>query len=128
MGLELAEFLAERGRTATVIDESSHFGRGLAIVRRWRVFDELRRLGVDLRPGHTEMEITESAVTARDENGDPVVLKVDNVIVAKGARGDLALANTLEQAGLNVHAIGDCTGVGYIEGAIRSAAQVAKAI
>jgi len=25
-----------------------------------------------------------------------------------------------------VHAIGDCTGVGYIEGAIRSAAQIAR--
>lgn len=128
VGLELAEFLAERGRTVTVIDESSHFGRGLAIVRRWRVFDELRRLGVNLRPGHTEIEITNSAVTARDENGDPVVVKADNVIVAMGARGDRALADTLEQAGLNVHAIGDCTGVGYIEGAMRSAAQVARII
>jgi len=128
VGLELAEFLAERGRSVTVIDESEHFGRGLAIVRRWRVFDELRRLGVDLHPGHTELQITASAVTAKDQNGDHIVLKADNVIVAKGARGDLALADTLEQAGLNVHAIGDCTGVGYIEGAMRSAAQVARII
>ncbi|AZI35370.1 putative NADH-dependent oxidoreductase [Caenibius tardaugens NBRC 16725] len=128
VGLELAEFLAERGRSVTVIDESEHFGRGLAIVRRWRVFDELRKLDVALYPHHTEIEIAASAVTARDQSGERIILKADNVIVAKGARGDLALADMLEQAGLNVHAIGDCTGVGYIEGAMRSAARTAKLI
>ncbi|OCC23313.1 NADH:flavin oxidoreductase [Croceicoccus estronivorus] len=128
VGLELAEFLAERGRKIAVIDENSHFGRGLTIVRRWRVFDELQNLGVTLRPGHTEIAIESDHVAARDPQGVTVQMPADHVIVAKGARGELGLAHSLERAGFAIHAIGDCTGIGYIEGAIRSAAQVARAI
>jgi 2,4-dienoyl-CoA reductase (NADPH2) len=48
--------------------------------------------------------------------------------VAKGARGDLSIATQFEQAGFPVQSIGDCTGIGYIEGAIRSAALAARAL
>jgi monoamine oxidase len=50
------------------------------------------------------------------------------VIVAKGAEGDLSLAKELEAAGFKVYAIGDANGVGYIEGAMRSAAKAAREI
>ncbi|MDD3798152.1 MAG: FAD-dependent oxidoreductase, partial [Novosphingobium sp.] len=128
VGLELAEFLAERGREVTVVDENAQFGRGLTIVRRWRVFDELQNLGVALRPGHMDIAIEADNVSARDPQGAAVRMPADHVIVAKGARGELGLAHSLERAGFAVHAIGDCTGIGYIEGAIRSAAQAARAI
>ncbi len=128
VGLELAEFLAHRGRSVSVIDETSHFGRGLPIVRRWRIFDELKALGVALRPGCTDIAIESKSVIARDANSARIELPADNVIVAKGARGDLSIATQFEQAGYSVQSIGDCTGVGYIEGAIRSAALAARAL
>ncbi len=128
VGLELAEFLAERGRSVTVVDEAGHFGRGLPIVRRWRLLAELRKLGVELRPGHRDIAIRAGGVSAADGAGAAVRWDADQVVVAKGARGDLSLANDLEQTGATVHAIGDCTGVGYIEGAIRSAAVLARSI
>lgn len=128
VGLELAEFLAHRGRTVSVIDEASHFGRGLPIVRRWRIFDELKALGVAMRPGHTDIAIETKSVSARDQNGTRINLPSDHVIVAKGARGDLSTATQFAQAGFSVQSIGDCTGVGYIEGAIRSAALAARAL
>jgi len=128
VGLELAEFLAHRGRTVSVVDEASHFGRGLPIVRRWRIFDELKALGVSMRPGHTDIAIEAKSVVARDQDGARVELPADTVIMAKGARGDLSIATRFEQAGYSVQSIGDCTGVGYIEGAIRSAALAARAL
>ena len=45
------------------------------------------------------------------------------MIVAKGAHGDTSLADTLRAAGFTVQVAGDCTGVGYIEGAIRGASR-----
>ena len=39
--------------------------------------------------------------------------------------GDLLLAQRLEAAGFAVHSIGDCNGVGYIDGAMRAAATLA---
>ena len=127
VGVELAEFLNERGRTVHVVDEAPRFGKGLTLVRRMRLLAELKEHGVGLHAGASAIAIEEGAVTFVDAAGNAQRVKADNVIVAKGADGDLSLANTLEAAGFTVHAIGDATGVGYIEGAIRGAAEaVAK--
>ena len=48
VGLELAEFLLERGRRVTVIEESGKFGAELSVVRRWRVLHGLRQHGAVL--------------------------------------------------------------------------------
>ena len=50
------------------------------------------------------------------------------MIVAKGATGDSSQAETFRAAGLRVHEVGDGTGVGYIEGAMRGAMRAVDAI
>jgi len=128
VGLELAEFLAERGRKVTVVDEAPRLGAGIYIVRRWRALAEARDLGVTLLPGMKNIAIGNERVTFDDADGQHHVVEADNVIVAKGATGNLTLADSLKAAGFKVHTVGDCNGVGYIEGAIAGAADVAVAI
>jgi 2,4-dienoyl-CoA reductase-like NADH-dependent reductase (Old Yellow Enzyme family)/NADPH-dependent 2,4-dienoyl-CoA reductase/sulfur reductase-like enzyme len=128
VGLELAEFLAHRGRKVTVVDEAPKLGAGLQIVRRLRVLAELKELGVALHRGADVIAIGEGQVTWRDPAGQTLAAKSDHVIVAKGARGDTALADALTGAGFNVHVAGDAGGVGYIEGAMRGAAELAQRI
>src|SRR5690606_227739 len=125
VGLELAEFLTERGRKVTVIEEGANFGRGLLLVRRMRILAELREHGVDLRANAKDVRMTADGVVFTDESGGAITLAADHVIVAKGARGDSTIAEQLRAAGLNVRAFGDGTGVGYIEGAIRGGAEAA---
>jgi hypothetical protein len=50
------------------------------------------------------------------------------VIVAKGAEGDMRLGEALKAAGHKVQIIGDATGIGYIEGAMRGAFEACAAI
>jgi NADPH-dependent 2,4-dienoyl-CoA reductase/sulfur reductase-like enzyme len=128
VGLELAEFLAERGRKVTVIDEASRFGAGLHIVRRWRVLAELRELGVVMLARARDIAIGEGRVTYVNYGGQARAVGADHVIVAKGAKGDLALAESLRVAGFSVRTAGDCQGVGYIEGAMADAARTAAQI
>jgi len=128
VGLELAEFLQERGRTVTVIEEAPRMGKGLTLVRRMRLIAELREHGVALQAGASGIAITPEAVTFTGADGTAQAIAADTVIVAKGATGDLSLADQLKAAGFAVHAIGDATGVGYIEGAIRGARQAVNAI
>lgn len=117
VGLELAEFLAERGREVTVIEAGRNLGIELSIVRRWRVLDHVRQLGVTL--------ITQADVTAIDTHA--VHYKVDEqssscladtVVMATGITTDNSLTNSLIAAGHTVKDIGDCNDVAYIEGAI----------
>lgn len=128
VGLELAEFLNERGRTVTVVDEVPRLGAGLTLVRRMRLLAELVEHGVALHRGASGIRIDEDAVRFTAADGQEHAVPADHVIVAKGATGDLALAEQLRDAGFSVEAIGDATGVGYIEGAMRGAARAVAAI
>lgn len=128
VGLELAEFLAKRGRKVTLLEETSRVGKGLPLVRRFRVVDECRELGVDVLTNVRDVEIGDRRVTYLNENSQQRSVGADTVIVAKGATADESLADTLSGIGVPVHKVGDCTGVGYIEGAMRDAALAAQQI
>lgn len=128
VGLELAEFLAHRGRQVTILDDTPKFGRGLQIVRRWRVLDDLKQAAVRFEPGASNFAIDNSFVYATDVNGQPLRLPADHVILARGAGADMRFAETLKAAGFAPHIVGDALGVGYIEGAMRSAAELARVL
>ena len=128
VGIELAEFLAERGRKVQVIEPAPRLGKGLTLVRRMRILSELKAHGVGLNGGAKDIAIHKDAVCFTDGQGNLQTMPADNVIVAMGAAGDLTLADSLKAAGFTVHAIGDATGVGYIEGAMAGALAAVKAI
>lgn len=128
VGVELAEFLQERGRNVTVIEPAQRLGKGLTLVRRMRLLSELKEHGVSLHGGVTGIAIGEKAVAFTDAEGLSQSVPADHAIVAMGATGDVALAERLRSEGFVVQTAGDCTGIGYIEGAIRGAAQAAAAL
>ena len=128
VGIELAEFLHERGRDVTVLEEALRLGKGLTLVRRMRILSELAEHGVALVGGVKDLAITRDAVTFTDQTGEARSIAADTVIVAKGATGDLGLAERLRDAGFAVTAIGDANGVGYIEGATREAFEAVQAL
>ncbi|TXS96075.1 FAD-dependent oxidoreductase [Parahaliea maris] len=124
VGLELAEYLAHRGRNVTVIDSAGRPGAGLYLVRRMRLLHELREEGVVLINRARDIEVGDHRVRYVNYRGQQRSLDADEVIVAQGATGDLSLAEQLQTQGVTVHSIGDCNGVGYIEGAMESAAEL----
>lgn len=128
VGLELAEFLSERGRKVSVIEAAPRLGKGLQLVRRMRLLSELAEHGVALHGGAKDVVIEAKDVRFTDASGQARSVRADTVIVAKGADGNLDLAERLKTASFNVHAIGDANGIGYINEAMRGAAQAVRAI
>ena len=122
VGLELAEFLAERGREVTVIEESRDLGTELSIVRRWRVLDHLKSLGVTIAKEAKVTSIDTQAVHFQMADDKQSAL-ADTVVMASGIAADTSLADSLTASGFNVKVIGDCNEVGYIEGALRTGYQ-----
>jgi 2,4-dienoyl-CoA reductase (NADPH2) len=120
VGLELAEFLVERGRTVRVLEPSSSLGPNLSIVRRSRVVHTLKEHKVDLLTNVTIKEIDGQEVIFDHEEAQKS-LQADQVIIALGADANLELYDELTNLNMPVTSIGDCTSVGYIHGAIADA-------
>jgi NADPH-dependent 2,4-dienoyl-CoA reductase/sulfur reductase-like enzyme len=100
----------------------------MAPPRRWRALYELREHGVELVSSARVLRIDERALTLQREGEQARSVPADAVILATGVRGDTRLADALRAQGREVHVVGDCGGVGYIEGAIRDAHRVAAAL
>ncbi|SEJ52434.1 2,4-dienoyl-CoA reductase (NADPH2) [Pseudomonas linyingensis] len=120
VGLELAEFLIERGREVCVLESGPSLGRELAIVRRWRVLHGIQQHGGQLLTGVQVSSIGRNKVSYVTAEGATVEVPADSVVLASGAEPDDSLARSLTASGLPVSRIGDCEQLGYIEGAIRS--------
>ncbi|NNC55667.1 MAG: FAD-dependent oxidoreductase [Pseudomonadales bacterium] len=127
VGVELAEFLQERGRDITVLEPEANLAPELSIVRRSRVIHMLREHGVDMQTNAKIVEIKE-AVVVYEIDGERREAACDQVIIALGASADTGLADQLSKAGVNTVAVGDCKRVGYIDGAIHDARAIANSI
>jgi 2,4-dienoyl-CoA reductase (NADPH2) len=128
VGVEVAEFLCDRGREVWVLEEGNTLAVEMALPRRWRVLHGLREYGVILLTGVRVEEITDAEVVYTAQDGTRSTVAIDTVIVATGAEENRDLAEALEGFGAEVHLLGDCRSVGFIEGAIMDAARIARAI
>jgi NADPH-dependent 2,4-dienoyl-CoA reductase/sulfur reductase-like enzyme len=128
VGLELAEFLHERGRHVIVVDSEPQFGRGLSPARRQVMLGQMPLDGIVLHEGASDIRIGPKSVRFTNEAGEATEAAADTVIIAKGAEPNTGLFEELKGAGFAAHMVGDCQGVGYIMGAVRNAADVAAII
>ncbi len=127
VGVELAEFLAERGRDVLVIEAGDKLGVEMAHPRRARAVHEARRHGVRFVTGATLTAIR--AGEADYAVGDAShTVPADHVVLASGVLPDDRAAARFRDAGFDVRVVGDAATVGYIEGAVRSGYVTARAL
>lgn len=127
VGVELAEFLAERKRQVTLLEESAYLGAEMALPRRMRAIHELHRSGVRTERNATVSRIDDAGVVYIT-GGEECHVPADHVIYAGGVEPDSVLADALTATGIDTFAVGDCAKVGYIQGAIHSGAEAASLI
>jgi 2,4-dienoyl-CoA reductase (NADPH2) len=128
VGVELAEFLSAREREVTVLEEGATLAPEMALPRRWRALFESRERGVRFVTRAQVLAISDTEVVYADASGTRSSVPADHVILAVGAREDRSLGEALGGLGIEVHLIGDCDGVGYVEGAMLGAARVAGSL
>ncbi|PPI99081.1 FAD-dependent oxidoreductase [Nocardia nova] len=127
VGLELSEFLAERGRAVTLLEEGRQLGVPMAMPRRWTAVRHAGEAGVTIHRHATVLRITEQHVEFRV--GEQIsTAPADMVVVASGVSAQAPLADALAGVVPEVHVVGDAGSVDYIEGAIHSAWKVAAAL
>ncbi|MEQ6898846.1 NAD(P)/FAD-dependent oxidoreductase [Microbacterium sp. KR10-403] len=127
VGLELAEFLAERGRTVTLLHEKQQLGLPLAMPRRWTAVKDATAHGVDIHRNVHVTRITESSVEYT-EGDKTLTASADMVVYADGTTSAAPVADELREAGFTVDVVGDAGAVNYIHGAMHSSWKVATAV
>jgi 2,4-dienoyl-CoA reductase-like NADH-dependent reductase (Old Yellow Enzyme family)/thioredoxin reductase len=121
VGIELAEFLVDRDREVVVLEAGAHLAEEMAHPRRWRVLTDLRDHGAQLFANADVTEIGKGNVSytlGDEDDGQLASIEADTVIIATGLIGDETAANQFRAAGFEPTVIGDCSGIGYIEGAM----------
>ena len=130
VALELAEFLASRGRLVSILEAGKDIGPEVGNKRKTEHMDRLDRLGVAVHVRAPVERITTGAVVFTPAGGATRRLAADSVVIAGKLEPDTTLFDALVAAmpGAEVHAAGDCTGLGLIRKATEEGARAACAI
>ena len=120
VGVEIAEFLAERERAVTVLEEGPVVGLPMAMPRRFAAVRQATAHGVALVRNAELAEIRRDVVVYRAGDEERAV-RADTVVLAGGVKPDTEFGDDLRKAGFDVRMVGDAHDVGYIEGAVHSA-------
>jgi 2,4-dienoyl-CoA reductase (NADPH2) len=130
VALELAEFLASRGRLVSILEAGKDIAPEVGNKRKAEHMDRLDRLGVTLHVRAVVERITPEAVMFTPAGGALRRLPTDSVVIAGTVEPDTTLFDAVVAAmpGTEVHAAGDCSGLGLIRKATEEGARAACAI
>ncbi len=126
--IELAEFLAARGRSVSVLATGDGIAPEVGPKRRAEHMLRLDRSGVSVNTGVEIERIAREGVLLRCARGAPTLVAADSVILAGSVEPDTELLDSLRGRVAEIHAVGDCTGLGLIRKATEEAARVACAL
>ena len=129
VGLEVAEYLADMGKTVTVVEMLDEVGKDLGQLRKICVMESIYALGINTMVKTKCLEIREGSVLVEKE-GQVQELAADSVVIATGARSRAfeKLASYCEEKGIPYYVVGDALSPRRALNAIAEAAEVARQI
>ncbi len=126
--IELAEFLTVRGRKVHVLEAGAFIAPEVGPKRLTEHMDRLDRLGVTINTEAVCEAISGRSVQYRTALGVQRTLVADSIILAGEPVASTELYEQVKNLAPQVHAIGDCTGLGLIRKATDEGMQVACAL
>ena len=121
--VELAEFVAHRGRRVHLLETGTKITPEVGKKRRAEHMDRLDALQITVNTRVEVIRIESGGTVIRSRNGTERLITADSVIIAGNPVAEHSLSDQLTEAGFKVKAIGDCTGLGLIAGATRDATE-----
>jgi 2,4-dienoyl-CoA reductase (NADPH2) len=126
--VELAEFLADRGRRVFLLERGEEIAPEVGLKRRTEHMDRLDRLGVSVNTGVEYRRITLGGIEIGSKGGKEKRVEADSVVLAGTLEPELGLFRAIEGTVSEAYAIGDCTGLGLLRKATEEATRVACGI
>ena len=117
IGIETAEYLAERGCPVTVIEKERTIAPDMGATLRWGTLARIKQK-VRVCAGEEVVEIKKGTVLTRNAQGEENRHDVDAIVMAAGLCADGVLARQLTESGLPFVSVGSCRQPGDIAQAI----------
>jgi 2,4-dienoyl-CoA reductase (NADPH2) len=127
-GMEVAEFLAKRGRKVTIVEPTEVIGEGMLDFRLGLTMDWLPTVGVEIVTGARDMEATDAGLAYTDRDGVRQVIPADTILPTAPLKPNDDLYKALDGQVPELFLIGDGKQSGMIVHAVRSGYQTACAL
>jgi 2,4-dienoyl-CoA reductase-like NADH-dependent reductase (Old Yellow Enzyme family)/thioredoxin reductase len=129
VGLEVAEYLAERDVPVTVVEMLDEVGGGLGDLRKICVLEALATEGVEQLTGTTVTAVRSGSIVV-EQGGLTREVPCDTVVLALGSRPDdhTPLARHCAERGIAYHVVGDAVRARRALDAIAEANTLARAL
>jgi 2,4-dienoyl-CoA reductase (NADPH2) len=127
-GMEVAEFLAKRGRKVTIVEPTEVIGEGMLDFRLGLTMDWLPTVGVEIVTRASDLEATDAGLAYTDAGGVRQVISCDTILPTAPLQPNDELYKALEGQVPELFLIGDGKEAGMIVHAVRSGYQTACAL
>jgi pyruvate/2-oxoglutarate dehydrogenase complex dihydrolipoamide dehydrogenase (E3) component len=107
VGCETGHYLAEQGKTVTIIEILKRMASDMFLMTRRRLMDGLRSKKVTLLASTTCEEIKEGSVLVTTGEGKKEIVPADTVIIAAGYAANDRLYKALEGKVSEIYCIGN---------------------
>jgi 2,4-dienoyl-CoA reductase-like NADH-dependent reductase (Old Yellow Enzyme family)/thioredoxin reductase len=127
VGVETAEFLAEKGKKVTILEMLGRIGMDMVPMVITLLYRRLKKLGVLMLTNAKVEKITWKSVVY-EKDGKKQTLEADSVVLAMGSKPNLGLMRALEGKVPELYAIGDAEKPSKVLKAIHDGYRIAREI
>lgn len=133
IGMQVADFLSEKGANVTVVEARGHFAGKLAANDRWYLTSRCLAKGVRRLKHAHGVRVAADGLVVEAEGGETSLGPIDQVVFASERHPQRQLAEAAQAQGIEVHIIGDAHSVngddsGMIFSTIAQAYDIARRI
>ncbi len=121
IGIEVAEFLAARGREVVVVEMMQEIARDMEPITRKITMKRIASMPITILTGTTVKAIENGMATVTGPDGERALGPFEAIVTAVGTRPRDELSASLRARGIEVHVVGDAKEIGQVQGAVRSA-------
>lgn len=129
VGLEVAEYLAERGNKASVVEMMDEVGKDLGQLRKISVMESMYKNGIKSYTNSKCLAIKENSIVIKEEEKTEEI-KADAVVIAIGAKSRQAndIKEYCDENNISYHVVGDAFKARRALNATAEAAKIAREI
>jgi len=128
VGCEVGHFLAEKGKSVTIVEAVKRIAADMLPMVRRRRMDGLREKEVTMLTSTSCEEIKEGGVAVTTAEGSKQDIPADSVVLAVGFKPNDALCQALQGKVPEIHCIGDSSQVRQIMGATSDGFRVGNSL